>query len=362
MLFPRETTCSTESDFNGEHMGARISSVFVILVTSMFGAFFPILSSRYSFIRLPDWCFFIAKFFGSGVIIATAFIHLLQPANEALSDECLGEGFEDYPYAFVIALVSIFVMCFGELMTFRFMDHKLEVAEEKQINADKISKLENEEDDEVGTGLDLNTQPAPEPQQMNPENTLENHFAHQNEHQDIENVGTLVDNNLESYKSQFISVLVLEFGIIFHSVFVGLTLATSGDEFTTLYPVIVFHQMFEGLGLGTRIAATPWPHNRRLTPWFFALAYGLTTPIAIAIGLGVRHSYAAGSSTALITNGCFDAVSAGILIYTGLVELMAHEFIFSTQFNGKGGLKRLLWAYAIMCLGTGLMALLGKWA
>ncbi|KAJ5480488.1 Zinc-regulated transporter 1 [Penicillium desertorum] len=32
-----------------------------------------------------------------------------------------------------------------------------------------------------------------------------------------------------------------EFGIVFHSIFIGLTLTVSSEEFTTLYIVIVFH-------------------------------------------------------------------------------------------------------------------------
>ena len=58
----------------------------------------------------------------------------------------------------------------------------------------------------------------------------------------------------ETYTAQLTSIFVLEFGIAFHSVFIGLTLAVSGSEFTTLYIVIVFHQTFEGLGLGSRLA------------------------------------------------------------------------------------------------------------
>lgn len=40
--------------------------------------------------------FRFAKFFGSGVIIATAFIHLLAPAFEALGSPCLSGAWTDY--------------------------------------------------------------------------------------------------------------------------------------------------------------------------------------------------------------------------------------------------------------------------
>ncbi|KAJ3513678.1 hypothetical protein NLJ89_g2813 [Agrocybe chaxingu] len=51
---------------------------------------------------------------------------------------------------------------------------------------------------------------------------------------------------------------VLQLGIMIHSLVIGLTLAvTSGSDFTSLTTAIIFHQLFEGLSLGIRIAALP---------------------------------------------------------------------------------------------------------
>lgn len=348
------STCSADNDFNNELLGARISAVFVVLVSSSLGAFIPVLSSRYSVVRMPTWSFFAAKYFGTGVIIATSFIHLLQPANENLSDPCLGGTFEQYPWAFGISLMSLFLLFLFELFAFQYVEDKVkENSETFGIAAvEEDSKLIKNDKDESEDDTQERKSTASYPK----------HFIHASSHQDPETVGTPADIDAETYYGQLVSTLVLEFGIIFHSVFVGLTLAVSGDEFKTLYVVIVFHQMFEGLGLGTRIGGTTWPSDKRWLPYVLALGYGLTTPIAIAIGLGVRHTYAPGSRTALITNGVFDSISSGILIYTGLVELLAHEFLFSDQFKGEGGFKRMLIAYVITCFGAGLMALLGRWA
>ncbi len=44
--------------------------------------------------------------------------------------------------------------------------------------------------------------------------------------------------------AQILGVAILEFGVLFHSVIIGLTLSlTSPDEFTTLFIVIIFHRM-----------------------------------------------------------------------------------------------------------------------
>lgn len=193
----------------------------------------------------------------------------------------------------------------------------------------------------------------------------EDHLGHNRQHihsddHDVENP-THGFRLYEDYASQMTAIFILEFGVVFHSIFIGLTLAVAGTEFNTLYVVLVFHQTFEGLGLGSRLAVTPWPKDKLWTPYVLGFAYALSTPIALAVGLGVRTTYAPGSQTALILNGVFDSISAGILIYTGLVELMAHEFMFSPTMR-RAKISVVLSAFGTMCLGAGLMALLGKWA
>lgn len=51
----------------------------------------------------------------------------------------------------------------------------------------------------------------------------------------------------------------------------------------------------------------------------------------MAIGLGVRTTYNPDSANALIVSGVLDALSAGVLLYTGLVELLAHDFLFNRE-------------------------------
>jgi zinc transporter 1/2/3 len=85
--------------------------------------------------------------------------------------------------------------------------------------------------------------------------------------------------------------------------------------------------VFEGLGLGSRLAFLPLPRSYNWVPIVGALSYAAVTPLGMAIGLGLRTSYHAESRTALIVSGILDALAAGILLYTGLVELLAHEWL-----------------------------------
>lgn len=312
-------TCRAGNDFDDTQMGARISSVFVIMLTSAIGVFIPILSSRYSVMKLPDWLFFGAKYFGTGVIIATGVIHLLSPANEYLTDECLGGAFLVYPWAFATSLLALFSVFFIELLARRWVGKKA------AADIEEIEDTKEVTEDAKETTLEV------DPSKM----------------------------TKEEYFGQLVSTCILEFGILFHSTFVGLTLAVSGKEFTTFYIVLVFHQMFEGLGLGTRVSSTVWPANKKWLPYLFGTGYALITPAAIAIGLGVRSFYPPESRRTLIIRGFFDAFCSGILIYSGIVELMAHEILYCNTFKNKP--NEQMFAFALMCAGVTLMGLLGYW-
>jgi zinc transporter 1/2/3 len=343
VLLKRADACDPGNEFDGR-MGLRISSIFVIMVGSMFGAVFPVFARRFGKDGgFPKWCFFIAKYFGSGVIIATAFIHLLAPAEEALTNDCLTGPITEYSWVEGIVLMTIIVLFFVELMVMRYSSfgqghvHDEEGHSHIQIEEPTVSEVGENKNHIVG----------------------EDHLGHGREHHDSDSEKG--PQAAEDYTAQLTSIFILEFGIIFHSIFIGLTLAVSGAEFTTLYIVLVFHQTFEGLGLGSRLATVPWPKSKRLTPYILGLAFGISTPIAIAIGLGVRKSYPPQGRTTLIVNGVFDSISAGILIYTALVELMAHEFMFSSSMR-KAPIRDVLIAFGLLCAGAALMALLGKWA
>jgi len=95
-------------------------------------------------------------------------------------------------------------------------------------------------------------------------------------------------------------------------------------------------------------------------PWALCTVYGLTTPIAIAAGLGVRTAYNGGSFTANVVSGVLDSTSAGILLYTGLVELLARDFLFNPERTKDD--RQLTFMIVSMLFGCGIMAMLGKWA
>ncbi|KAG8902494.1 high-affinity Zn(2+) transporter zrt1, partial [Tulasnella sp. 408] len=310
-----------------------------------------------------------AKYFGSGVIIATAFIHLLAPAFEALGSECLGEGWKTYPWASAITMMSMFALFLTELFAFRIGTAKLEALKVDYGKplfpfarmAAGLNRSHNSTVDPHGHALAQaghHSAHGPEAERSHP------HPAPKEKEVDSSDVEAHDHARVTAFYSttmaQIIGVSILEFGVIFHSVLIGLTLAVD-EDFKVLFIVLVFHQTFEGLGLGSRLAYLDLPDAWSWARYAGAIAYGLTTPLGIAIGLGVRSTYNPGSSTASAVSGCLDAISAGILLYTGLVELLAHEFVFNPEAH-KAPLGKLLYSLGCMVLGAGLMSLLGRWA
>ena len=48
----------------------------VVASNRRIGTAFPVFAQRHKRVGVPEWAFFTVKYFGSGVIIATAFIHV----------------------------------------------------------------------------------------------------------------------------------------------------------------------------------------------------------------------------------------------------------------------------------------------
>ncbi|KIW36090.1 uncharacterized protein PV06_11603 [Exophiala oligosperma] len=375
----RDVTCYilySGNEYNG-NLGARISSVFVILFVSSAVTYFPVLATRVQRLRIPLYVYLFARYFGTGVIIATGFVHLLDPSYyEIGQNTCVGMtgGWYQYSWPPAIALATVMLTFLMEFLAERYVEKKYGISQHDNVNPTD-SHLRSGSVDAAMLRYDLSRRrsvPAsihPEarddrieldpssPQGGLPESKNTQAVAHDDE-RDLEEEKDQAA--ALAFRQQIAAFLILEFGIIFHSVIIGLTLGTAGPEFSVLYPVIVFHQSFEGLGIGARLSAIPFPKRYSWMPWWLCAGYGLTTPIAIAIGLGLRTTYNSNSYTANVVSGLLDAISAGILIYTGLVELMARDFLFSPDRTNND--RKLAFMIISMLLGAGIMSLLGKWA
>lgn len=153
--------------------------------------------------------------------------------------------------------------------------------------------------------------------------------------------------------------MILEAGIIFHSILIGITLVVTDDVyFITLFIVIVFHQFFEGLALSSRIISIT---NASLsTKLVMALMFALITPIGMAIGIGVLNKFNGNDPSTLIALGTLDSFSAGVLLWTGLIEMWSHDWLHGHLRNSS--FVKTTVALVSLILGMLLMSLLGNWA
>lgn len=163
---------------------------------------------------------------------------------------------------------------------------------------------------------------------------------------------------------QLLQCLLLEAGILFHSVFIGMALSVAtGTSFVVLLVAICFHQTFEGFALGSRIASLIpdlfGPSS--LKPWLMSLAYGTTTPIGQAIGLVLHNFYDPASTTGLLMVGITNAISSGLLLFAGLVELLAEDFLSESSYETLQGRRRIEACIAVAS-GAILMAIVGAFA
>ncbi|KAJ1816037.1 hypothetical protein LPJ75_002159, partial [Coemansia sp. RSA 2598] len=93
----------------------HIASLFIIIGTSAVGAFLPIISQTTRMFKggfgVPGFIIQLGQFFGAGVVIATAFIHLFPTASLSLASPCLGTFADRYgAWASLIAMTTVFTM------------------------------------------------------------------------------------------------------------------------------------------------------------------------------------------------------------------------------------------------------------
>ncbi|KAF1840380.1 Zinc/iron permease [Cucurbitaria berberidis CBS 394.84] len=419
-------TCGTKGNHGKYNTPLHVFALFLILALSTAACSFPIVVKRFPGVPVPHQFLFLSRHFGTGVLIATAFVHLLPTAFESLTDPCLphfwNKGYSAMPG--FIAMTSVFVVVGIEMFfasrgaghvhstdyeslgantrpphkrshsfgrysngTTRpnglvppVMLHDLESSANLMAGrspslslnspatpiapSSRIMRDSLDDDDEDDSDLDIR------PDELGPQDADDSedesrllsdpNSRKQPHHPHGDSTGASEKTEAQN-KKQLLQCLLLEAGILFHSVFIGMALSVAtGTSFVVLLVAISFHQTFEGFALGSRISAVRFPAGSP-KPWLMALAYGTTTPIGQAIGLAIHTLYDPASQAGLLTVGFMNAISSGLLLFAGLVELLAEDFLSDESYVTLQG-KRRLQACASVVAGALLMALVGAWA
>ncbi|PHH61463.1 hypothetical protein CDD81_371 [Ophiocordyceps australis] len=400
----RATCGSGGADATVYNLPLHVGALVIIWTVSTAGCAFPLLAARIPGLRIPRRFFFVVRHFGTGVLIATAFVHLLPTAFISLGNPCLGTfwttAYQPMPGA--IALAAIFLvtvvemvlhpsrrlppaalqagaaastggghMCSGtSLLPFRakkpLTGRPASVSKGlTHLDLDSQAPAPRADDDGNGdyqthknsqqiTSKPDESQDSAESLQGNDQTALEQ--QHNESSQDL-------TPELRRRKERLQCVL-LEMGILFHSIFIGMALSVSvGNEFVVLLVAITFHQTFEGLALGSRIAAVHWAPEGGICwqPWLMALAYGFTTPLGQAIGLATHTLYSPDSEIGLTLVGVMNAISAGLLTFASLIELLSEDFLSEESWRILRGRSRVVACILVFC-GAFFMSLVGAWA
>lgn len=108
-------TATNEEDYN---LNLHVAALFIILFVSSSACAFPLVVVKAPRLRIPPTFLFIVRHFGTGVLIATAFVHLLPTAFISLTDPCLPDFWnKDYPaMAGALALAAVFMIAVVEMV------------------------------------------------------------------------------------------------------------------------------------------------------------------------------------------------------------------------------------------------------
>ena len=348
--------CELKSQGAGQ-AGLRVASIFIVFAAAVLGALLPLLIRRSASSRVPTRLFSAFKFVGTGIIVGTAWMHLLSPAVEILSSPCLEPRFGRFDWGSANAGMTLIAMFFVHLLVTKLGPG---VPEEDGVEVTPAEKRASVLSECSKLRVSAKGSSGPPSTTAAIENSPDKSLGDGDIHCDVGNASTHRAEECPgslAFTTQLSAIFILEFGVIFHSIFIGLVLATT-DDLVILLLVLVFHQLFEGLGLGARLALVPWPESRRWLPYALCLAFAVSTPIRTAAGLGARPEDA---EAQILTNGISDAVSAGITLYTGVFELIGKEFFFNPLMR-QASLKEQLCTYAYITGGFVLMLVLANWA
>ncbi|XP_048325139.2 zinc transporter 6, chloroplastic isoform X2 [Ziziphus jujuba] len=214
----------------------KFVSIFVIFFTSIIGIASPVLLARF-FQGRPAYekAILVIKCFAAGVILSTSLVHVLPDAFQALSDcqVATRHPWKDFPFAGLVTLVGALTALLVDVTASSHVESHghghgqyKPVGTQEEMVAKKSGPLEIAKLEGGG-----------------------NHHHHE-----AAEIASTAEE-LMKLKQRLVSQ-VLEIGIIFHSVIIGVTLGMSQNQCTIrpLVAALAFHQIFEGMGLGGCIA------------------------------------------------------------------------------------------------------------
>ncbi|CAH8383966.1 unnamed protein product [Eruca vesicaria subsp. sativa] len=354
----------------------KFVAIASIFLSGAAGVALPLIGKNRRFLQTEGNLFVAAKAFAAGVILATGFVHMLDGGTEALTNPCLPDfPWSKFPFPGFFAMVAALITLLVDFMGTQYYERKQERSGDEAAAASEASAVGVESGREESSVVPVVVDRVSDSSNkvFGEEEGggmhivgIRAHAAH-HRHSHSNGLGTC-DGHGHSHGHGHTDVgngarhvvvsQILELGIVSHSIIIGLSLGVSQSP-CTIRPLIAalsFHQFFEGFALGGCISQAEFK-NKSAT--IMACFFALTTPVGIGIGTAVASSFNSHSPGALIAEGILDSLSAGILVYMALVDLIAADFLSKRM---SCNVRLQVVSYVMLFLGAGLMSALAIWA
>jgi hypothetical protein len=235
-ILAKRDSCAGAVKTGAYDLPLHIGAVFIILGVSGMACAVPLLVTRFP---IPKF-FFAVRHFGTGVLLATAFVHLLPTAFISLGNPCLPDFWtKDYPsMPGAIALAGVLVVSVLEMVLSPARQFIPKPRRRRLASADATAQSDtsDQSDDDTGNAVSLRslsrslsaTTVTPTP----PTSALK-----------LPEIVPVLLTPEQQRKKSMLQCVMLEVGILFHSVFIGMALSvSSGGDFLVLLIAISFHR------------------------------------------------------------------------------------------------------------------------
>jgi solute carrier family 39 (zinc transporter), member 1/2/3 len=307
-------------------------AVVTVFLCGLFGTFGAYNYGHHSKVLMTS----VIKMFSAGVILSLALVHI---SNEVVTEL---KKVVEYPLGGVSILFGIILMS--------IIEH--------------ISHSWNKNDDTHHSN-DLTIVDIEAPFYI--DTCCEHTECNMNEATDEHKHSCITNLNSKSFasvatdkimKKRFM-LYVFEFACVFHSFIIGVGLGVTTNKSTliTLMVALSVHQFLEGVSLGFVVSDAKLSTIKSL---IFVVSYSVTTPIGICIGTTLHHIYSNISKTQIIAQGSLQGISAGMLIYIALIQIIAEEFS-KVELHGNVKLQQKLCMYSALVMGAICMCIMALW-
>jgi zinc transporter 1/2/3 len=390
-----EDPCLSVSPSEGYDRALHIGSCFIVILVSFLGVVSTLIGKRNAWLQLPLTVIKVGKTLGTGIILACAFIHMLEPAADAFANECIGDISEEYgAYAFLFSMLSAIAMhnlsfILGEVAQMITLSSKPLSLPTSAVVFREPKKSVQKESSLTGAGVvppacedDChNGEPCVNPcvnptheeaLSLSSEGCDSNNVdgAHNHHHHHHHHHSPFAGSSLSLPPARVLAqVLMIEFSLSAHSVIIGLALGIAPDgELQPLMVALCFHQFFEGVSLGAKLAEST---TGSALDWLLAVIFSISASVGMGVGIslvGTTMLEVSGKSY-LLSQGIIDAVCSGILLYLGFNFLMldfpkdVEELVQSQNVKDSKWKKVSIQAMmmASLWIGGGAMAVIGRW-